>query len=247
MRPVATALVALLLPSFAAAGTLSHSVPFSYDPLAGVTFPVVQGFDTLGGTRQLTEVTFDFQHNFTIDFYLENTGPTAVSVGDFSMNLSFITIFQLGTIGEDPKSSPPFFGPGAFFVDNYSADLAAFDGAPGNDGPDSVRRTFTDAFTTSQTYNDADPSVLAALTDVGALTTVYGGFGELFFYWINDPGWPFPPGGVPEYPTDAALWLTLSNFRHSGTIGITYQYTDVPTPTTAAPLAGLLLLARRRR
>ncbi len=256
-KPAPQVLAGLLvagLPALAAAGTITHSVPFSYSPLVGdgVIFPVIQGFDTLGGTRRLDAVTFAFDHQFTIEMFVESTGPTAVQTGDFSLNFAYITLFLLGTV--DPLTGargggggPPLIGPGAFFIDNFSADLAAYDGIPGNDGPDSTRRTFADAYTHTQTYTGAEQDVLDAVTDVGALTTVYGGFTELFFAWKNDPNWPVPPGGAPSYPTDAALWVSFSNFVHSGTIHVTYAYSDVPAPTTALPLAAAGLLGLRRR
>ena len=88
--------------------------------------------------------------------------------------------------------------------------------------------------------------VLDALTDSGPLTTIYGGFTELFFYWINDPAWPEPAGGFPEYPNDAALWVTLENYRHFGDFTIKYKYRNIPAPAAAAPV-GLLVLGLRRR
>lgn len=232
-------------PVVASADTISQTVQFDYSPLEGVTFPVIQGFDTMGGTRALTGVTFEFRHNFTIDLFVESTGPTALQAGDYSLNLAYMSLYQVGLANDG--ANPPFFGPGAFFIDNFSVDLAAYDGIAGNDGPDSARRTFTDAYTNAQTYGLEDPSMLAALTDVGALTTVYGGFGELGFWWINDPNWPTPDDGVPDYPTDAALWVHMSNFRHSGEIVLTYDYVMVPGPMSVLPLAGLALVARRRR
>ncbi|MCC6359398.1 MAG: hypothetical protein IT450_11705 [Phycisphaerales bacterium] len=233
-------------PAIAAADTITHSVPFDYDAGFGVTFPVVHGFDTLGGTRQLNAVTFDFHHNFSLELFFESTGPTPLAAGDFLLDFAYLTLFQLGEGGGEGEG-PPIFGPGAYFVDDITGDLAAYDGVPGNDGPDSFRRSFTDAFTISQAYDAANPEVLEAVTDVGALTTVFGGFNELFFEWVNDPNWPIPPGGVPEYPTDAALWVSWPNFRHFGTIDITYDFTVIPEPAVAAPLAVAALLMLRRR
>lgn len=238
-RSLSVALLVAGAPSVVA-GTVSQTVPFDYDAEAGVTFPVLQGFDTLGGTRQLTGATFEFDHNFELELYLESTGPTALSADDFALDVSYFTLFQLGT-GDDP----PFFGAGALFVDDVSGDLAAYDGVPGNDGADSFRTSATRAFTVTQAFGPADPAFLNAVTDVGPLTTVFGGFMELFFEWFNPPDWPFPPGGVPEYPDDAAVWVSVPHFRHFGEIVITYEF--VPEPATALPLAGLALLARRRR
>jgi len=235
-----------LLAAPAGADTTSQTVPFDYDVNFGVTFPVLQGFDTAGGTLELVGVTFEFRHNFELDIYMESTGPSPIAAGDFLLDLAYLTLFQLGEAGG--PTDPPVFGPGAYFVDDITGDLAAYDGVPGNDGPDSFRRSYSDAFSVVQAYDAANPEVLAAVTDVGPLTTVLGGFTELFFEWVNDPGWPIPPGGFPEYPDDAALWVSAPHFRHFGEIEVTYEYVPVPEPTTgAAALAALALLSRRRR
>lgn len=234
-----------LLPAAAAADTITQTVPFDYDASFGVTFPVLQGFETLGGTRQLTGVTFEFRHNFAFDVFLESTGPTAVAAADFGLDVAYVTLYQLGEAGGD--DDPPFLGPGAMFVEDISGSLAAYDGIPGNDGPDSFRGSFSEAFTVTQTYGAEEPAVLAALTDVGPLTTVLGGFTELFFEWLDDPNWPLPPGGVPEYPDDAAVWVSFPTFRHFGEIAVTYEYTVVPEPASAGLLAGLAGCVRRRR
>lgn len=236
-------LISALSPAGAVADTISQTVAFDYDVNFGVSFPVIEGFDTEGGTRELTGVTFAFDHNFDLDLYLESTGPTAVSAGDFSLDLAYLTLFQLGPA----EANPPLLGPGALFVDDITGALSAYDGVPGNDGPDSFRRSYDDAFTLVQVYGQQDADVLNALTHVGPLTTVFGGFTELFFQWNNDPGWPFPPSGVPEYPTDAAIWVSWSNFRHFGEIEVTYEYAPVPEPTSALLLAALSALGLRRR
>ena len=227
-------------PAFA--DTVTQTVPFDYDAgTVGVTFPVLQGFDTLGGTRVLNGVNFEFRNTFELDLFFESTGPTPLADGDFSLDFAFITLFQLGLPGEKGDPPPPLFGPGAFFAGGISGALAAYDGIPGNDGPDSFRRSITDSLVFSQHYTEAEPEVLGAVTDVGPLTTVWGGFTELFFAWINDPGWPFPPGGVPEYPSDAAVWVQWP-FRHFGEIEVTYEYTEVPEPASLFALAAFVLL-----
>jgi hypothetical protein len=234
----------VLTPSFSVADVITQTVPFDYNADKGVTFPVMQGFDSLGGGRQLTGVTFEFHHNFELDLYIESTGPTPVAAADFNLSISYITLFQIGQ-GEHP----PFFGPGALFVENASGDLAAYDGIPGNDGPDSYRRTLTDAFVIAQAYGAAEPDLLAAVTDVGEITTVFGGFLELFVEWNNDPSWPPPANGFPEYPGDASIWPSAPSLRHFGEIEITYEYVNVPGPASAALLAltALVPFARRRR
>lgn len=243
-RHAALVLPLLIAASGAAAGTVTESVQFDYDPLQGTTELTLNAFDTQGGARVLRRATFNFQHNFTLDVALESTGPTALQQGDFSLSLAYISIFQLGTVGE---GSPPFFGPGGYWFGDLSADLAAYDGVPGNDGPDSARLSLTDAFITNFEFNHTERPVLDALTDTGPLTTIYGGFTELFFYWINDPAWPEPAGGFPSYPDDAALWVALENYRHFGEITITYRYTYVPGPGAGAAALVVLGAGTRRR
>lgn len=243
----AAALLLPTMPILSHADTITQTVAFDYDANFGVTFPVIQGFDTQGGTRELVGVSLAFDQHLSADLYFESTGPTAVADGDFLLSFAYPTLFQLGPA--DDENPPPLIGPGAFFVGDISGPLGAFDGVPGNDGHDSFRTTITDAFQLQFDYTAADPEVLAALTTSGPLTTVFGGFTELFFSWVNDPGWPVPPGGFPEYPTDAALWVSWSNFRHFGEITVTYDYAAVPEPTSGVLLCAgaVAMLARRFR
>lgn len=214
-----------LVPSLATADTITQTVPFDYNANDGVTFPVIDGFDARGGTRELTRVTFEFRHNFEWELFVESTGPTPVAASDFELAFFYITLFQVG-MGENP----PFFGPGGMSVENASGDLGAYDGTPGNDGPDSYRRTFTQSLTVAQDYGPAEPDVLAAVTGDQPITTILGGFGETFIGWVNDPKWPLPPGGFPEYPKDAAIWTSTRSLRHFGEIIITYEYIESGTP-----------------
>lgn len=229
----------------ASAATTSETVKFDYNPFEGTTELVLNGFDTQGGTRVLTKATFEFHHNFDISIYLESTGPTAVNQGDYGLNIGFISILQLGTI--EGGDSPPFFGPGGFFIADYNTALGAYDGVPGNDGPDSSLGSYQEAYNTLFAFNHSEQSVLDALTDSGPLTTVYGGFTELFFYWNNDPGWPAPGGFFPDYPTDAAIWVSFADSRHFGDFTIKYKYANVPGPMAAGPVALLAFAFRRRR
>ncbi len=247
MRPMILAACACgLLGSAASADTQTQTIDFNYNINDGVIFPQLDRFDTMGGTRQLNSVKFEFHHVFELALKLESTGPTPIKQGDFSLSAGFNSIFQLGEVS-DENPNPPAFGPGGAFFADISADLDAYDGIPGNDAGDMVRLLLSDSYVAQQTYTDAEPDVLAAVTGVGKLTTVLGGFSELFFFWINDPGWPASAGEEPQYPSDAALWADWSDFRHSGQIVITYDYAPVPAPMTAAPLVLLAMGGRRRR
>lgn len=247
IRSIGAATVVAALAATAAAGTTQQTVQFDYQPLAGTILLDIQKFDTLGGTRKLENVNFTFRHNFRLNLFLESTGPTPIAAGDFGMNFFFISVLQLGTLDENGEGSFPFFGPGGVGLTDFSAPLGAFDGVAGNNGPDSASGLFTDAFTSSFTFLPDEQPVLDALTGTGSLSTVYGGFTELQFWWNNDPGWEPPASGVPEYPIDPALWLELREFRHWGEIDITYEYSQVPAPMSVLPLLGLAAFARRRR
>lgn len=236
-------LVALFAtPAAALSDTLTQTLAFDYNPATGAAFPIVQGFDTQGGTRQLNSVTFEFRHNFALDLFVESTGPTAVEEGDYAFEFSFISLFQLG----DGSEGSPFFGPGGIYLGGVSGALAAYDGVAGNDGADSYHVLHNESFSVVQTYTQAEPDVLGAVTDAGAIPSVYGGFTELFFNWVNPPSWPPPAGEFPEYPTDAAIWINWQNFRHFGEFDVIYDYTVVPEPATLMLLPALALAARRR-
>lgn len=246
-RSVPAAAAAATIAGFAAAGTTQQTVQFDYQPLTGTVFLDIQKFDTMGGTRKLENVNFTFRHNFRLSLFLESTGPTPIAAGDFGMNFFFLSVMQLGTLDENGEGSFPFFGPGGVGLTDFTAALGAYDGIAGNNGADSANGTFTDAFTSSFTFLPDEQPVLDALTGTGSLTTVYGGFTELQFWWNNDPGWAPPLSGIPEYPTDPALWLEFREFQHWGEIDVTYEFSQIPAPMSALPLIGLAAIARRRR
>ncbi len=247
MTKAMSALLVLAGAAGASAATITETVQFDYDPFQGTTELVLNGFDTLGGTRELRRATFEYQHNFNLDIFLESTGPTAVNVGDFSLSVGYINIHQLGTVNNGAGGFPPFFTAGGFYLADMSADLDAYDGVPGNNGPDSTLFTYDDSFIANFVFGQQDAPFLDVLTDTGPLATVFGGFTEMFFFWVNDPNWPLPDGFFPDYPDDAALWVTLQDFRHFGELTIKYKYRNIPAPAAAAPLALLPLALRRRR
>lgn len=211
----------------------------------------------MGGTRELTGVRFDFNHNFQQDIALESTGPTAVSAGDLLIEFGFISIFQLGTVmdgggdtdpDDDPDgdggSQPPFFGPGATFTGFFSTDLPAYNGNPGENV---YRQTFSESYSNSWDYGVGDSAVLDAVTGTGSLETVLGGFAEIQFNWVNAPGWPAPGGFFPNYPNDATVWAGWDQLRHFGSLSVTYSYNVIPAPGMLALTGAMGLVATRRR
>lgn len=236
-----------------AAQSVSQTVSFDYDAALDVTLLDIEAFDTMGGTRQLDRATFTFEHNFALDVFVESTGPTALSADDYQVDIGYISILQLGLADDngdddDNAGGPPFFGPGAFFTNPFSEDLDAYNNIPGDDAGDSFSRLFTESYTSRDFVFErgTEQSTLDAITDTGTLTSVYGGFTELNFFWINNPGWPPAGGFFPDYPNDAAVWVDIQSLRHFGQFTVVYDYTLIPAPATA-PLAMLALGAAARR
>ena len=231
------------------AGIETHSIGFDFNPIESTTILDVPGFNTQGGLRRLDAVVMNFAHNFEVTVSLESTGPTPIAEGDFVVSAFVSTIFQFGVSNGGDDEFLPFFGPGAFSTGDITAALGAYDGVPGEPGPDYYTQDFTDSFTNSWRFDETEgEDVLQALTDVAVLPSVFGGFAELFGGFVNDPMWPLPGEFFPNYPTDAAIWVSFESFRYSGTIDLTYEYTIVPAPATVGVGMALLgpLLRRRR-
>lgn len=250
----------------AAAGqtdTITQVVPFDYDPFIDAAFPVIDRFDTLGGTRQLESVTLSYDQQISFDVRLEQNSPVALEAGNFFADVTYLSIHQLGTDdggGEgddddgDGGSGPPFLGPGAA-GDTFSPALAPTDGFNGT-GPDSFTASFdsgTFNFTDISTRDNA-PFVLDALTGQGPLTTVLGGFSEIFGGYNGDPMFPDvdpnnPPDG-PFFPFQDpfyGVFVDVFNIRHQGTITVDYEFSIVPAPASALVMGVAGLAATRRR
>jgi hypothetical protein len=233
------AVAGVLLATVARAGTITQTVnydfPFEETPL--LTF---NGFDDQGGTLQLDRVTFDWDLNYEVNYRLENTGPTPLNAGDFYLAQEYYNVHQLG-VGD----GHPAYGPGATFFAIDNVGLGAYDPAPGGD--DVYQGSFTDGYLRTLEFTPGDaPDILQAMTQANPIDTVYGGFGGLMFWWINDPGWDQPAGPEPVYPSDAALWYFLEYTRHFGSVTLTYDYSPVPEPALTAVLAAAFLAIRRR-
>lgn len=256
------ALIALAGGSASAQNSIVQQVPFDYDPFAGVTFPEFQMFDTMGGTRELTGVTLQYDQSISFDVRVEQNSPVAIDAGVFFADILFRSLHQLGTVDDgggddddDDNGGPPFLGPGAhgIYVDPA---LGATDGFNGS-GPDTYF-TSTDSgdFTFSASYDQATTqSYLDAFVGQGTLTTVLGGLTEIFGGYNSDPGFPDvdpnnPPDGPfgPFEPPYYGVFVNIENIRHQGVITATFEYDLVPAPASATLLAlGALGTTRRRR
>ena len=240
-----TALCAAALTAHAGtSGTITQTVGYDFG-FDGDAFLTVDGFDDLGGLRTLDRVTFDWDLNYELNYRLENTGPTAVDAGDYAINYEYNSLHQLGLATDD---DPPFYGSGGIFV-TIQQTLAANDNAPG--GADEFRGSYTESYTrTIEIDPAAQPSAFGFFDQAGTRTTVLGGFGGIGFFWINEPvGWDPPSGlfGEPLYPTDDALWIFTESSRHFGSWSVTYHFTNVPAPATAALGVMAAGFASRRR
>jgi hypothetical protein len=220
-----------MLAAAAHAGTISQTLNYdlAFDASPILTF---QGFDDQGGTLQLDRVIFDWDLNYEIIYRLENTGPTAIAPGDFYLAVEYYNVHQLG-IGEAPA-----YGPGGTYMAIDNVGLGAYDPQPG--GSDTYPGTFTDSYQRTLEFTAAEyPETVGALNQPGPIETLYGGFGGLMFWWINEPeGWDVPED-EPVYPTDHAVWFFSESMRHFGTVTLTYVYSPVPEPS----MAGLLAIA----
>ncbi len=250
----------------AAADSESQVIPFDFFINQAPIFPEIELFDTMNGTRTLDGVTLTYDQRVTFDVLLEQNSPVAIPEGDFFIDILYRSIHQLGTVDDgggddddddDGGSGPPFLGPGAA-GDVYSPGFAPSDGFNGT-GPDSFSTSFDSGlFTFSSSYaSDGEPielSFIETLTGEGSLTTVFGGLVELFGGYNTQPDFPDvdpnnpPPGnfGFFEDPY-YGVFLEYNNLRHQGDITVTYDFSVVPEPTSAAALAFGGLLLRRRR
>lgn len=251
MRSLVACVLAAAAASTALGDTLTHSVDFGHGFDGGVV--TFQRFDTLGGTRKLTGLSLSYEQSITIDFRVESNGYTAVSAGDWFIDIAYNSLHQFGLIDNDPD--PPFIGPGAAYQGGNTGDLGISDGFNGG-GPDTYFGTVdTGVFTFSASWDNSDPfgmDMLETFTGTGELDTYFGGFSEMFGGWINDPDWIVDPSNPPEGPFEPfedpyyGIFVTLEDLLHSGTITVTYEYVMVPAPATAA-IAGFGLLAATRR
>ena len=241
---VALALALGISAGLAHAGTITQTIPYDFQITNNQTLSFA-GFDDLGGTLRLDKLTFDWDMNFDLDYTIENTGPTAVNAGDFSLILDNYTIHQLG-FGNGHAA----YGPGGMYETIEQVALPAYDNEPGGAGVYTGTYQYGYQRTLEFTLAD-DPSFIADMDQAGTVDTLYGVFGGIGFVWINEPvGWDPPSGmfGDPIYPIDDAIWFTYTDARHHGTVTLTYEYSAVPEPGMLMLLGigGLAILKRRR-
>jgi len=258
MKHLATTLLLAAIAGSAAADTVSTQTKFSIDGFTGGNI-AFDRFDDMGGTRELTGVSFSYDQTMEFDLTIESNGYTALNSGDWLLDAGYYTIHQLGTInglGGDGGPNIPAIGAGGLFEVGISGDLGASDGY-NQSGPDTQYSSISDSFIFSQSYDNSDnfgQSILDAVSGNGQLDTFMGGISELLFEWVNDPNWVVDPNNPPDGPFDGpfidpyyGIFVSFDRIAHFGTLTVTYEYNVVPAPSGLLALAGAGLVATRRR
>lgn len=257
MRSRTTTLLIGALAGLANADTISTQTNFNIDGFTGGTI-AFDRFDDMGGTRELTGISFSYDQTMEFDLTIESNGYTALNSGDWLLEAGYYTIHQMGVYnrGGDGGPSYPAFGAGGVFSDPITGNLGISDGY-NQSGPDTMQTTIGQTFTFNQMFDNSTnfgQSVLNSVTGTGQLETFMGGISELLFEWVNDPNWVVDPNNPPDGPFDGpfidpyyGIFVSFDRIAHSGTLTINYEYNSVPTPSGLLVLSGTGLIATRRR
>ena len=263
MRIATPLLLMAAIGSTSLADTITQDVDFNYNAFEG-GFINFERFDDMGGSRVLTGLSLSYDQRIEMDMTIESNGYTAVNAGDWLLDAGYASIHQFGVFGDGlaPRGDDgggedfPFIGPGAAFQ-NITADLGVSDGYNGT-GPDTYNAIIDQSFVFDASYDSSTSfgnRMLDAFNGGGTLETFIGGFSELFFQWVNDPNWIVDPDNPPDGPFDGpfidpyyGIFVDISRINHSGTITVTYEFANVPTPSVLALFgtAGFVVTRRRR-
>ena len=248
------AFLAVLAAGTASAQTEVQIIPFDYDVADDVAFPEFQLFDTMGGTRQLTGVTLSYDQSIQITTRFEQNSPITIAADSFFADISYISLHQLGLVDDNPN--PPFLGPGAAGESISVPELGPSDGFNGSGADTYEHITDTGMFNFTAQYNQNDhQAFLDVFTGQGSLTTLLGGFSELFGGYNVEPDFPeVDPNNPPEGPFPFfedpyyGIFVSTPSIHHQGTITATFEYVEVPAPASLTLLGlGALGAVRRNR
>jgi hypothetical protein len=212
-------LVGLAGSSMALGGQEVQTVPFAWDVQESNTAVLLDydGFDDMGGTRNLTGVSFSFESLYSLNMLAENGEDQPISSDQWFIEA--VTLFQMGL-------DELFLGAlDVEFIGLLSADLAANDGVP-MEGPDSIAWGFEGAMSGSVNLAESE---FYRFTN-GALTA---------------DAYPFLSLAISAPPPFFDLYIT--DHIHTGSVSLTYEFDVVPAPGSAVLFFAAALGVRRRR
>lgn len=178
-------------------------------------------FDSQGGTRELTAVKLAFEGAVSMEITATNTDPVTVLAGEWSVEASHTVVAFFNDGGLNLLQG--IGGQSNDFTGELPGGIGGLPGTP---------VVFTDTLAFANTV-DIDPAELPNFYGTGQFT----GFMDGFYDAAVTP--PINGQWIEVLPT------LLSQ---SGTVTLTYEYSVVPAPASAAAfgLAGLATTRRRR-
>lgn len=220
MRPTALAMtLALAGTAFADVETqqfeYAWSVADGNEP-AALSFAA---FDTMGGMRELTGVSFAIDGSFGLGLSVENLEEAAIGEGEWFVESAVLMNMEVGALALGAIDAVGFPA--------FSADLAGNDGVAGQ-GDDFVAWSYAEGVAGSI---DIQPQDFGVFEGGGMIS------GELY---------PFLSLAISAPPP--LFDLFVDQHEHAGAITLSYEFTVVPAPGAAAVgIACVGGLAWRRR
>ncbi|MDX9911875.1 MAG: choice-of-anchor E domain-containing protein [Phycisphaerales bacterium] len=204
--------------TFAAADITSETQNFSFPLSPGGTTLNFAQFDTLGGTRELCKVTFEF--DATVQGQVTAENDSSLPAPNFGVQLTGFLTLDVGA----PAVLSGFGG----INEVASQGVGPSDGNTGS-GPD-----FHDFGLLSDNISGMD------------MTTLLADFAQFIGGGTVPVAIAGSAGFSVSGTTDSSLDIT--NLGASGSVTITYEYKIVPAPASVALLGlGGLVAGRRRR
>ncbi|GJM19333.1 MAG: hypothetical protein DHS20C14_15460 [Phycisphaeraceae bacterium] len=209
-----------------AAGTAhAGEIVQTYDyTLNGLIFTndsfTMDSFDTMGGTRQLTDIKVNIDGQYTIEHFVENLEDRAITADEYFFEPFVATTLNLAGLSTGAIAS---VGWGAL-----STDLEAADGVEGS-GADYYQWNFGGGISNELYFLETFFPAFET-NGAGTIEGTLGVFNDLLLT---------PPPPLFDVGTQ--------NHSHTGSFTLTYIYDTVPAPGTAGVLALAGLAAARRR